>query len=73
MENFFEKVWQMIVDSSLLNVVGAIAVLLIGWLIALGLSRRISRAVNELAVKKASLADETDIPDVSCADTLAGK
>ena len=50
MENFFEKVWQMIVDSSLLNVVGAIAVLLIGWLIALGLSRRISKAVNALVI-----------------------
>lgn len=73
MENFFEKVWQMIVDSSLLNVVGAIAVLLIGWLIALGLSRRISKAVNALAVKRASLAEETDIPDVSQADSLAGK
>lgn len=73
MENFFEKVWQMIVDSSLLNVVGAIAILLIGWLIALFLSRRISKAVNELALKRASLADETDIPNVDQADTLAGR
>ncbi|MBO5761483.1 MAG: hypothetical protein J6S53_08075, partial [Lentisphaeria bacterium] len=73
MENFFEKVWQMIVDSSLLNVMGAIAILLLGWLIALILSRKISKAVNALALKRASLADETDIPTVSQADTFAGK
>ena len=73
MENFFEKVWQIIVDSSLLNVMGAIAILLLGWLIALILSRKISKAVNALALKRASLADETDIPTVSQADTFAGK
>ncbi|MBR2365234.1 MAG: mechanosensitive ion channel [Lentisphaeria bacterium] len=73
MEKFFEKVWKMIVDSSLLNVVGAIAILLVGWLIALVLSRKISKAINELASKRASLAEETDIPTVSQADTLAGK
>lgn len=73
MENFFEKVWKMIVDSSLLNVVGAIIILLVGWLIALILSRKISKAVNELALKRTSLAEETEIPNVSQADTFAGK
>jgi hypothetical protein len=35
MNGFWEKLWQMIVDSNLLNLIGAIGILLIGWLAAL--------------------------------------
>ena len=48
MQNFFKQLWQMIVESNLLNVVGAIAILVIGWLIALAASRKISAIIHKL-------------------------
>ena len=42
MKDFFKQVWKMILDSNLLNVVGAIAILIIGWLLAMLASKKIS-------------------------------
>ena len=57
MQNFFKQLWQMILDSNLLNVVGAIAILVIGWLIALVTSRKISAVILKLSAKKTVLPD----------------
>ena len=73
MENFFKQLWQMIVDSNLLNVVGAIAILVIGWLIALTASRKISSAIHKINARKAVLPDGTEVPQINNTDTFAGK
>ena len=48
MKDFFQQIWQVIVESNLLNILGAVAILVIGWLIALAVSRRVSAAVQKL-------------------------
>ena len=73
MQDFFTQVWQMIVESKLLNILGAIAILLIGWLLALLASSRTSAAVQRLTARKSTLPDGSEVPQVSHADTLAGK
>ena len=73
MQNFFKQLWQMILDSNLLNVVGAIAILVIGWLIALVTSRKISAVILKLSAKKTVLPDGTEVPKISNSDTFAGK
>lgn len=73
MQNFFQQIWQVIVDSNLLNILGAVVILVIGWLIALAVSRRVSLAVQKLTIRKGTLPDGTELPQVSHADTLAGK
>ena len=73
MKDFFKQVWQMILDSNLLNVVGAIAILVIGWLLALFVSRKISVGVQKISNRRAVLPDGTEVPHISHADTLAGK
>ena len=73
MQDFFKQIWQVIVDSNLLNVVGAVLILLIGWLIALYASRRISGSLQKLTVRKDILPDGAEVPRISHADTLTGK
>ena len=73
MQNFFKQLWQMIVESNLLNVVGAIAILVIGWLIALAASRKISAIIHKLNAQKTVLPDGTEVPKISNSDTFAGK
>ncbi|MCI6287835.1 MAG: hypothetical protein MR727_03750, partial [Lentisphaeria bacterium] len=73
MKDFFKQVWQMILDSNLLNVIGAIAILVIGWLLALFVSRKISVGVQKISSRRAVLPDGTEVPHISHADTLAGK
>ncbi|MBQ6596384.1 MAG: mechanosensitive ion channel [Lentisphaeria bacterium] len=73
MGDFFKQVWQMIVDSNLLNIVGAVVILLVGWLLALVVSHRISKAIHAVAEKGTILPDGTDVPRVGNADTLTGK
>ena len=73
MQDFFQQIWKVIVDSNLLNILGAVAILVIGWLVALAVSRKVSTSVQKLAAKKGTLSDGTEMPQVACADTLAGK
>ena len=40
MKEFFDQFWQIILDSNLLNLLAAVLVLLLGWLIAVVLSSR---------------------------------
>ena len=46
MKEFFDRMWQKIAESDLPNLLGAIAVLLVGWLLALWLSRKVSGAAH---------------------------
>ena len=73
MQNFFKQLWQMIVDSNLLNVIGAVAILVIGWLLALAASRKISAVIHKLNARKTVLPDGTEVPQISNSDTFAGK
>ncbi len=73
MKDFFQQIWQVIVESNLLNILGAVAILVIGWLIALAVSRRVSTGVQKLTARKSTLPDGTELPQVKHADTLAGK
>ena len=72
MQEFFQQVWQMIVESNLLNVIGAIAILFIGWLIALWVSRKLTAFLHKISIRKNLLPDGTEFPQISHADTLAG-
>ena len=73
MQNFFKQLWQMIVESNLLNVIGAIAILVIGWLIALTASKKISAIIHKLNDRKTVLPDGTEVPKINNSDTFAGK
>lgn len=71
MSETLQQVWQIIVDSKMLNVIGALLILLIGWMIASGVSCRITSLVSKAAKKGENAAE--DMPKVDCADTVAGK
>ncbi len=71
MREFFESVWQMIVDSHLLDVLGAVLILVVGWLVALVVSKKVSGVVRKLSAQKSVAAD--GMPAVSNADTIAGR
>lgn len=71
--DFFKQLWQMIVDSNLLNVLGAVVILVIGWLIALLVSRKISALIHKLNARKTVLPDGTEVPRINNSDTFAGK
>ena len=73
MKEFFQQIWQVIVDSNLLSILGAAAILVIGWLIGMAASRRVSTAVQKLSERKKTLPDGSEMPQINHADTLAGK
>lgn len=74
MKTFLQETWQMIVDSNLLNVLGAILILLIGWLIALAVSRKISKMILHFRNRNnTSFPDGSDVPQIKHADTVIGK
>ena len=72
MNEFFKQIWQMIVESRVLAVVGAVIILLAGWLIASILARKTSYLVRTLSPHTPMLPDGTPAP-MSQADSVAGK
>ena len=72
MDDFFKQIWQMIVDSRVLAVVGAVILLLAGWLIASLLARKTSYLVRTISPRTPMLPDGTPAP-MSQADSIAGK
>ena len=72
MNEFFKQIWQMIVDSRVLSVVGAVLVLLVGWLVASILSRKASYFVRTISPSTPMLPDGTPAP-MSQADSVVGK
>ncbi len=74
MKEFFCNLWKLLLDSNLLNLVGGIAILLIGWLIALWISRKVSCMVRRFSAKHSINADGTVTPPgMDHADTAAGR
>ena len=69
---FFKEIWKMVVESDLLRIAGALAVLLIGWLVALLISSRISACVQKWTGRRRILPDGTEITQVNHADVLIG-
>ena len=72
MNDFFKQIWQMIVDSRVLAVVGAVVLLLAGWLIASLLARKTSYLVRTISPRTPMLPDGTPAP-MSQADSVAGR
>ncbi|HOG51638.1 MAG TPA: hypothetical protein PKY10_13690, partial [Lentisphaeria bacterium] len=50
MEDFFHKIWKMIVDSNVLHVVSAVLILVIGWLLAIWLSGATRKGIDALGL-----------------------
>lgn len=73
MKDFFTQIWKMILDSNLLNVIGAVAILIIGWLLALAASKKTSALIHKLNARKTVLPDGTEVPQINNSDTFAGK
>ena len=72
MKDFVKQIWEMIIQSNLLSILGAIAILLIGWLLAMLASRKTAVMIHNLTSKKNKLPDGSEIP-MNHADTLASK
>ena len=72
LNDIFKQIWQIILDSKILSVVGAILILLIGWLLASILSKKASYLVRTISPSTPKLPDGTPAP-MSQADSLAGK
>ena len=72
MNDFFKQIWQIVIESKILSVVGAILVLLIGWLLASILSKKASYFVRTISPAAPKLPDGTPAP-MSQADSLVGK
>ena len=72
MGEVFEQIWQIILDSHLLSLFGALLLLLAGWFVASVLGRKVSRLVRALSPKNAKLPDGTPA-SMDQADSLAGK
>lgn len=74
MSTFFENLWQMVLDSHLLHLLGGIGILLIGWLIALWASGRVSKLARKLSGKRpVSTVGGAAPPVIDHADTAAGR
>lgn len=72
MKDIFQQIWQIIIESQILSVVGAILILLIGWLLAAILAKKTSHLVRTISPNTPKLPDGTPAP-MSQADSLAGK
>ena len=73
MNDFFTRIWQIIVESNLLNVTGAILILLIGYLAALTLGRKSTNLIQRIAVKTTVMPDGTVILPVSRTAKVFGR
>ena len=72
MNDLLKQIWQMVVESRVLAVVGALLILLAGWLAASILARKASYFVQTISPKAPMLPDGTPAP-MSQADTIVGK
>ena len=52
MEEFFKNIWQVIVESNILQLIGALLFLLLGWLVAVLLSNRTALLLKKFNVGK---------------------
>ena len=74
MKEFLKNVWQLLIDSNLLNLLGGIVILLIGWLLALWLSSRVSCLVRRFSAGHSVNAfGKVAPPEMTHADAAAGR
>jgi len=73
MNDFFKQIWQIVVESNLLNVTGAILVLLIGYLAALVLGRKATDLMQKAAAKIIVLPDGTEVLPVTRTARITGR
>ena len=52
MEEFFQNIWKMIVESNVLNIIWGLLVLLVGWLVAVLVSGQVVKLVDRFALNK---------------------
>ncbi len=65
MEEFFQNIWKMIVESNVLNIIWGLLVLLVGWLVAVLVSGQVVKLVDRFALNKRieeCLPDGTELP-----------
>ena len=73
MNEFFKQIWQIIVESNLLNVTGAILVLLVGYLVALTLGRKSRNLIQKIASKTVTLPDGSEVLPVTRTARIFGR
>ena len=73
MSSFFTQIWQIVVDSNLLNVTGAILILLIGYLMALAAGRKSTDFIQRIAGKATVLPDGTVVLPVTRTAKVFGR
>lgn len=73
MSDFFQQIWQIIVDSNLLNVTGAILVLLVGYLTALVIGRKSAGLIQKIAGKTVTLPDGTVVLPIARTARIFGR
>lgn len=73
MNDFFKQIWQIVVESNLLNVTGAILVLLIGYLAALVLGRKATDLMQKAAAKIIVLPDGTEVLPLTRTARITGR
>lgn len=65
MEEFFQNIWKMVVESNVLNIVWGLLVLLIGWLVAVVAAGQAVKLVDKFALNKKieeCLPEGTELP-----------
>ena len=74
MQEFWRNLWQMLIDSNLLNLLGGIVILLVGWLIALWLASRVSCMVRRFSARHTvNAVGKVTPPGINLADVAAGR
>ena len=73
MRYFFNRIWQMILESNLPGIIGAVIVLLIGWLIAWWLSRKTTASIKFFADMRGKISGGDRIPVPDNAGKFTGK
>ena len=58
MSEFAEKVWKMIVESNVLNVIWALLLLLAGWIVALIGKKLLHSVLKKLQLKQQNLCKD---------------
>ena len=73
MNEFLKQIWQIVVESNLLNVTGAILVLLIGYLTALVLGRKSTDLIQKAAARIIVLPNGTKVLPLTRTSRIFGR
>ncbi|MBO5924193.1 MAG: mechanosensitive ion channel, partial [Lentisphaeria bacterium] len=73
MSDFFNQIWQIIVDSNLLNVLGAILILFVGYFAALVLGRKATDLMEKISGKFINFSEAGEILPVVRTAKICGR